>query len=163
MIFKMYIKFRSRNTYAYWFSHWSKTTYTRKTLWRSSFEQLIRGKRCDVRLIRGKRCDFCLLRQSSWYFYFCYCNWGLVKQGGLIDLNAFRNFINIPSNIWCKTFAKLVNCVQLLAIFAKSFIIDLWQGPEYACGIYLHKKKLFLSHSHRVKNWCFVEFLEVSF
>ena len=37
-------------------------------------------------------------------------------------------------------FAKLVNVSKSLTIFAKSSILDVWQGPEYAPGIQKKKK-----------------------
>ena len=49
------------------------------------------------------------------------------------------------------SFAKIVKGFQSLTIFAKSSILDVWQGSEYACGIIIW---------YFLKEWCKIHFTD---
>ena len=54
-------------------------------------------------------------------------------------------------------FVKIVNGFKLLTVFPKPFILDVWQGSEYAS--YLRKTTLYTSQ----KKWLMLHYLYVYF
>ena len=62
----------------------------------------------------------------------------------------------------CKTseverFVKIVNCFQLLIIFAKRSILDVWQGFEYPFGMRQLTTKYIKDHKQHVEGIMFRE------